>query len=86
MSLTSTTTDRLFLGIDGGGSKCRAILVSSTNECLGAGVAGPANPFQDEEQAFHSVMEATGLALEDLLDACSAGAAGHSADSELADK
>jgi len=65
MQLNSSGDDLLYMGIDGGGSKCRATLVSSADELLGTGVAGPANPFQDEQQAFDSVMESARLALED---------------------
>jgi N-acetylglucosamine kinase-like BadF-type ATPase len=34
---------RLFLGVDGGGSKTAALLVDETGEVLGAGMGGPAN-------------------------------------------
>ncbi len=65
MAEKNISSDILFLGIDGGGSKSRATLVTANDEFLGTGVAGPANPFQDMEQAFNSVLDATHLALKD---------------------
>ena len=53
----------LYVGIDGGGSKCKARLAGP--ESLGTGVAGPANPFQDLAQARVSIVEAAELALLD---------------------
>lgn len=44
MSSSAVNDDTLFLGIDGGGTKCRSCLVSSNGEILGEGLAGPANP------------------------------------------
>lgn len=54
----------LFVGIDGGGSKCRAIIYHQ-DRILGTGKAGPANPFHGFEQSIHSVVTATELALVD---------------------
>jgi glucosamine kinase len=53
----------LFLGVDGGGSKCRAVIVSADGTVLGSGVAGPANPFQGYDQSLHSITRATQQAL-----------------------
>ena len=53
----------LYIGIDGGGSKCKAKLRGAGRE--GAGLAGPANPFQDLEQACTSIAEAAQLAVAD---------------------
>ena len=54
-----------FLGVDGGGSKCRATVASADGVLLGTGVSGPANPFQDTQQAQMSIVSATELALVD---------------------
>ena len=54
---------QLFLGIDGGGSKCKARLVDAAGRLLGEGVAGPANAFQNQEQARQSITESARRAL-----------------------
>ena len=54
-----------FLGIDGGGSKCKAIVVNENNEILGSGVSGPANPLYGFDQAIHSITTSAQLALKD---------------------
>lgn len=54
-----------FLGIDGGGTKCKALLMSDAGECLGIGVSGPANPLIGIEQTIQSITTATSLALTD---------------------
>ncbi|MEP5568655.1 MAG: BadF/BadG/BcrA/BcrD ATPase family protein [Halioglobus sp.] len=53
----------LYLGIDGGGSKCKA-RIQGLN-VAGTGTAGPANPFQNLEQAKESIIDASLLALAD---------------------
>ena len=65
MELNHADDGTLFLGIDGGGSKCRATVVSAKGKLLGTGLAGPANPFQDTPQAMKSIVECSELALED---------------------
>jgi len=55
----------LYLGIDGGGTKCSAILTCSKHNSLGRGLAGPANPFRGPEQTIDSIEKATTLALRD---------------------
>jgi len=55
----------LFIGIDGGGSKCKATIVDADNNILGSGVAGPANPFHGFEQATDSIVASARLALSD---------------------
>ncbi|QOL25529.1 ATPase [Thalassotalea sp. LPB0316] len=60
-----TNNKTYFLGIDGGGSKCKAIIVSEDNKVLGTGVSGPANPIHGFEQATHSITESALLALDD---------------------
>ncbi|MEE2023946.1 MULTISPECIES: N-acetylglucosamine kinase [Alkalimonas] len=60
---TATEPQHLYLGIDGGGSKCRAILVSEDSKVLGEGIAGPGNPLRGMEIATASIMDATRQAL-----------------------
>jgi glucosamine kinase len=63
--LNSSGNNEIFLGIDGGGSKCKAIVMSSENKILGTGIAGPANPLHGYEQAINSITESAKLALKD---------------------
>ncbi len=56
---------RFLLGIDGGGTCCRAQLVSFDDEVLGNGQAGPANPSRDPERTRKSILAATELAFSD---------------------
>ncbi len=62
----------LLLGVDGGGTRCRARLCRFSGEILGEGEAGPANIRFGIEESFAAVLEATaqcfskaGLTLED---------------------
>ena len=55
----------LFIGIDGGGTKCRASIMTEDLQVLGTGVGGPANPFQGIQQAKDSIRTAAELALID---------------------
>jgi glucosamine kinase len=57
--------DTYFLGIDGGGTKCRATIVTADGTVIGTGLAGPANPFQNTAQTLESILTSTELALED---------------------
>lgn len=57
--------EQLFLGIDGGGTKCKAIVMSSNNIILGTGVSGPGNPLNGFEQATSSITDSATLALKD---------------------
>ena len=61
MTAIESSTDIVYVGIDGGGSKCKARVYGPGVE--GTGIAGPANPFQDLHQAQASIVEATCLAL-----------------------
>jgi glucosamine kinase len=56
---------QLYIGIDGGGSKCRATLYAHNDQQLGTAVAGRANPLHGVEHTFKSIMESTRLALAD---------------------
>lgn len=51
--------DVLLLGIDGGGSGCRARLCTPSGETLSEGTGGPANIRFGVEQSFASVLQAT---------------------------
>ena len=53
----------LFLGIDGGGSNCRAWLQNGKGELLGQGQAGAANPVNGYQQALDAIVLAAEQAL-----------------------
>ncbi|PCD75917.1 BadF/BadG/BcrA/BcrD ATPase family protein [Pseudothioclava arenosa] len=53
----------LVLGIDGGGSGCRAALADATGRVLGRGEAGPANIHSDFDAALANILRATEAAL-----------------------
>lgn len=63
MTNAGKADELLYMGIDGGGSKCRAVIVSSDLQILGKGVSGPANPLRGMDVATHSVLDATTQAL-----------------------
>ncbi len=65
MLTSSDKNNELFLGIDGGGSKCKAIVMNRDNEILGTGISGPGNPLHGFEQATSSITESAKLALKD---------------------
>lgn len=54
---------QLFLGIDGGGTGCRAALADRTGRVLGRGVGGPANISLETDAALASILTATQAAL-----------------------
>ena len=49
----------LLLGVDGGGTRCRALLSTASGEKLAEATAGPANIRFGIEQSFASVLQAT---------------------------
>lgn len=53
-----------FLGIDGGGSGCRAALADADGRIVGQGRGGPANINTDVEAAALSILQATAEAVE----------------------
>lgn len=53
----------LFLGVDGGGTRCRARLADAAGRILGDGAAGPANIRLAMEESFRAVREATSRCL-----------------------
>lgn len=61
----SAIEEPLYLGVDGGGTKCRARIISSSDKVLGTGVGGPANPLHGVQQTLNSIQTATELALVD---------------------
>lgn len=55
----------LVLGIDGGGTGCRAALATASGEIIGRGRSGPANIMTDLEGARNNIVEAARLAFVD---------------------
>lgn len=55
----------LFMGIDGGGTKCRVRIESSSGQLLGTGLGGTANPSQGLATVTQSIIRATEIALAD---------------------
>lgn len=58
------TTQPLYLGIDGGGTKCKARLEDAQGKLLGEGLAGPANPVRGLAQTIESILTSTERALQ----------------------
>ncbi|OQX39085.1 MAG: N-acetylglucosamine kinase [Oceanospirillales bacterium LUC14_002_19_P2] len=56
-------TEKLFLGIDGGGTSCRARLCNADGQVLGEGLTGIANPRFGLDQACNNILSATQQAL-----------------------
>lgn len=54
----------LFIGIDGGGTGCRALLCDASGTTLGAGKAGPANIVSDLEGAHANIVGASQQAIQ----------------------
>ncbi len=65
MLASDDKSQALYLGIDGGGSKCKAIVVDENNTILGTGIAGPSNPLHGFEQATNNIAKSARLALID---------------------
>lgn len=63
MALMPDSVEALYLGIDGGGSKCRAVITSEDGRVLGEGLSGPANPCFGVERTITSILDATEQAL-----------------------
>jgi glucosamine kinase len=54
----------LLLGVDGGGTRCRARLADLTGEVLGEDVTGPANIGLGLQESLTSLLRATGDCLK----------------------
>jgi len=65
MSVVSVNEETLFLGIDGGGSKCRVSLFASDDSLLGTGLSGPANPVYGVDSTLDAIVEGARLAVLD---------------------
>ncbi|WP_338293687.1 BadF/BadG/BcrA/BcrD ATPase family protein [Planctobacterium marinum] len=53
-----TNRPTLYLGVDGGGSKCRAIIQDAQGKTLGTGLSGAANLLRGTQKAQESVLAA----------------------------
>ncbi|MBL4671224.1 MAG: hypothetical protein JKX81_03105 [Arenicella sp.] len=62
---TDTHTPDLFIGIDGGGSSCRAKVLSSDGSITGGGFSGRANPVHGLEKTIESIIDCSQKAIED---------------------
>lgn len=63
MSKDNYKNEQLYLGIDGGGSKCRAVLYSEQDGVIGDAISGPANALRGVDIARQHIVEATDAAL-----------------------
>jgi glucosamine kinase len=54
-----TKPSLVLLGVDGGGTRCRARLADAAGKTLGESVAGPANPRHGMQEALSAVRDAT---------------------------
>ena len=54
---------QLFIGVDGGGTKCLARLEDAQGELLGEGLAGSANPVRGSDAAIESILSSCALAM-----------------------
>src|SRR5215510_14601839 len=70
--------EKLFLGIDGGGTKTHAVITDSSFRVLGEGFSGAGNPLRvgleeavlHVEEAVSGACEQVGIELEDVDSAC----------------
>ncbi len=63
--VSAPANEHYYLGIDGGGSKCKASVADAEGRVLGSALAGPANPLHGVEQTLHSIESAARRALKD---------------------
>lgn len=63
--VSAPANEHFYLGIDGGGSKCKASVADATGKVLGSALAGPANPLHGVEQTLQSIESAARRALKD---------------------
>lgn len=62
--VSGPVTENYYVGIDGGGSKCKAAIADGEGRILGTALAGPANPFHGIEQTQQSIEDAAKRALQ----------------------
>lgn len=65
--MATTQQQPLYVGIDGGGSKCKVVLTDAAGVVLGEGMGGPANPLRGMEVAMTSITTAVDAALQQAL-------------------
>lgn len=63
--MTSAAVPRFFLGVDGGGTGCRARIVDAAGNVLGQGLSGPATTRLGIDVAWASIARAFGAAVEE---------------------
>ncbi|ODT05865.1 MAG: N-acetylglucosamine kinase [Mesorhizobium sp. SCN 65-20] len=63
--MTSAFTPRFYLGVDGGGTGCRARIVDEAGDVLGQGLSGPATTRLGIDVAWASIARAFGEAAEE---------------------
>lgn len=57
-----------YLGVDGGGTRCRAAVSDAAGRILGRGEAGPSNIATDPEMAARNILAAAGAAMSGVCD------------------
>jgi glucosamine kinase len=65
MNTVSNSEGIIYLGIDGGGSKCKARVTDAQHQVLGSAVSGPANPSSNYDLAIASIVESAEMAMVD---------------------
>ena len=60
----NTVGNRLWVGVDGGGTKCRAVVFDDQLNELGQGLGGPANIAKYGHQALAAILQAVQAAAE----------------------
>ena len=63
MSMNKYQDKQLYLGIDGGGSKCRAVIYCPEQGVIAEAVSGPANVLRGADNAITNIVKATDDAL-----------------------
>ncbi|MEO5324513.1 N-acetylglucosamine kinase [Mesorhizobium sp. CC13] len=63
--MTSAAVPRFYLGVDGGGTGCRARIVDAAGNVLGQGLSGPATTRLGIDVAWASIARAFGAAVEE---------------------
>lgn len=63
MTNPSFSSTQYYLGIDGGGTKCKAVLTDSKLNVLGVGLAGAGNVFYGLEAALREIIKAAQAAI-----------------------